>query len=65
MEVPKLADLTYAHTVPVTISWASPLDKLCYGGEISLRLDREFMCTMAAVYRGFTPTKRINHEIQL
>ncbi len=28
--------LKVGSTVPVTISWASPQDKLCYGGELDL-----------------------------
>ena len=52
-------DLGLRNTVPVTINWASLPDKLCYAGEISLRFDRGLMCTMAAVYCGLTPIKRI------
>ncbi len=34
-------------TVPATIYWTSPHDKLCYAREIFLRFDRGIMCAMA------------------
>ena len=46
-------------TVQAKVPWALPQDKLCHNGELTLRLDREFMCIMTAVPCGLTPIKRI------
>ncbi len=49
-------------TIPATIYWTQPHNKLCYAEEASLRLDRHFMCTMAAVSHGLTSIKYCPEE---